>query len=128
MAEIAVRGPRVAVDAAMLTATVGIDRLLEGDVRAVVAGDDCARGLFVHLRAQSFEISEAFPAVVERPAQRRLEPAGVVGARPAPAAALGVHETFGRCLRFGLDAFVQRSSESSSTKADDEVYRASENK
>jgi hypothetical protein len=42
--EIAVAGPREAVGATVLAATVRIDRLLEPDVWRIVAADDAARG------------------------------------------------------------------------------------
>jgi len=35
--EVAMVWPRIAIDAAMLAAAIGIDRLVEGDIRAVVA-------------------------------------------------------------------------------------------
>ena len=37
------RGPREAIHTAVLAAAVGVDRLREGNVRRVVAGDDAAR-------------------------------------------------------------------------------------
>ena len=44
-AEPAMGGPRVAVDASVLAATVGVDRLLEAQIGRVVARDGAARRL-----------------------------------------------------------------------------------
>ncbi len=71
--EIGVRRPRVAIDAAVLAALVGIDRLRERDVRRIVAADDRARGLDPHdglqRRRGGFVIGRRtrdFPAILDR--------------------------------------------------------------
>src|SRR5690606_14289252 len=46
--QIAVRGPRIAVDAAVFAASVRVDRLVEGDVGRGVARQDAARLLEGH--------------------------------------------------------------------------------
>ena len=59
--------PRIAVDAAVLAAPVGIDRPVEAEVRGVVAGDDLARRLLGDGRAQRRRrLVRRSPAVVER--------------------------------------------------------------
>ncbi len=68
--EIAVRRPRVAVDAAVLAAAVGIDRAIEVHVGRVVAADDAARVFPDHFGAKRLaRLRQAFlqrvPAVVE---------------------------------------------------------------
>ncbi len=93
------RGARVAVDAAVLAAAIGVDRAVEGDVGAVVARDDGARRLLVHLGLEGIEIAEALPAVVERVAPLGFEAAGMIGARAASAPALGRDALVGRLLR-----------------------------
>ncbi len=83
--EKAMGGTRVAVDAAVLAAAIGIDRAVEGDVGAVVARDDGARRLLAHLGLEGVEVAQALPAVIEGLALLRLEAAGRVRARAAPA-------------------------------------------
>ena len=51
-AEIGVGGPGEAIDAAMLAAAIGIDGLVEGNVRRFVARDDGAGGVMHHFGAQ----------------------------------------------------------------------------
>ncbi len=51
-AQIGVGGPGEAIDAAMLAAAIGIDRLVEGNVRRLVAGDDGAGGVVDDFGAQ----------------------------------------------------------------------------
>ena len=92
MAEVAVRGPREAIDAAVLAAPIGVDGLVEADVGTVVAGDDALGRLAMNLGLEGRKLAEAFPAVVERLAQLALEAADAVGARAAPAPPLSVHK------------------------------------
>ena len=67
----------VAVDAAVLAAAIGIDRLREADVGRVVARDDRARALLGHAGLQLGGVPFlGRPAVVERLARERLEAAG----------------------------------------------------
>src|SRR5262245_3508330 len=61
----AMRRPSVAIDAAVLAATVGIDGLLKTDVGTVVARDDALCRLSVHIRLERLELAEALPAVIE---------------------------------------------------------------
>ena len=101
MAEIAVGGARVAIDAAVLAAAVRIDRLVEGDVRALVARDDGAGRLDVHVGAERLQLAEALPAVVERDAPLALEAARVVRARAAAAPQVVSDEAAGICRGLG---------------------------
>src|SRR5690348_6231473 len=83
------RRPREAVDTTMLAAAIGIDRLLKGDVRRLVACDDAARGVIEHLGAQrrrrKVVVPPAIvPAVVDENTGVRLVAAGSVGERAAP--------------------------------------------
>ena len=61
-----VRGPRVAIDAAVLAAAVGVERGVEADVRAVVVGEDRLRRVGQELRQRPRQ----FPA---RFRQRRIQ-------------------------------------------------------
>ena len=85
--------PRVAVDAAVLAAAVGIDRLLEGDVGRVVAGDDAARELGATSVAMESGISSrsqpSSTSSVTLPAKR---PAGLMVA-PRPFSTLSMAAT-----------------------------------
>src|SRR6186997_459289 len=87
MAEIAVGGAGKAVDAAMLAAAVGVDRLIEADVGAVIAGDDALGHLLAHVGLEGFQFAQTFPAVIERLALLALVAANTVGARAAAAPA-----------------------------------------
>lgn len=58
-------GPRIAVDAAMFTAPIGVYGLIEGYVRTLVCGDDRARGFFMDGCLQGFEIVQPIPAVID---------------------------------------------------------------
>ena len=82
--QIPVRRPRVAVDAAVLAAAVRIDRLLEMDVRRIVAADDRARALLGHdgIRPRR-RLVLAIPAVVLARARDRLEAAFAIRRRAA---------------------------------------------
>ena len=75
VAEVAVRGTGVAIDAAVLAAAIGVDGLVEADVGAVVGRDDALGRLPVHIGLEGLEVGQALPAVVERLAQLALEPA-----------------------------------------------------
>ena len=83
--EIAVRRPRKAIDAAMLAAAIGIDRLVEADIGRVVRGDDLPGLLQPHLRLERRQFGEALPAIVEILAKLRLETPGQVGSCAASA-------------------------------------------
>src|SRR5262249_33041962 len=76
----------VAIDAAVLATAVGIDRLLEADVGAVVGRDDALGRLPVHIRLERLKLAQALPAVVKRLALFALETADPVrtGTPPAP--------------------------------------------
>src|SRR3546814_11602753 len=65
--EVAVRGPREAIDAPVFAAPVRVDRLAEGDVRRVVAADHAARAFLGDFGARAwclFVQQGALPAVV----------------------------------------------------------------
>ncbi len=84
--EIGVAGPRVAVDAAVLAAAIGIDGGVEGDVGRLVARDDAARALFCNRGGRPprrvLRIRE--PAVVDRLARDALEAPLRIRRRAAP--------------------------------------------
>ena len=63
---IGVGGPRVAIEAAVLAAAVGVDRAVERDVGRVVAGDDRLGLLPGHLGRERLGRFVLRPAVVER--------------------------------------------------------------
>ena len=89
-AEIGVRRPREAIDAAVLAAAIGIDRAVERDVRRVVARDDLARRVDRHRGLERRQFFERLPAVVERDPRERLVAARGIRLRAATAAPLGV--------------------------------------
>ena len=62
---VGVRRPGEAVGAAVLAAAIGVDRAVEGDVGRLVAGDDLARPLDLHLGLERRQLLERAPAVVE---------------------------------------------------------------
>src|SRR5258708_31982293 len=64
--DVGVAGAGVAVDAAVLAAAIGIDRLLEGDVRRIVAADDRAGRFRAHLGGDGIGYFCLVPAVVAR--------------------------------------------------------------
>ena len=73
--------PGVAVDAAVLAAAIGVDRLGEGDVGRGVAGDQAAGGVGDQLgarRGRVGQLVEGAPAIVERFAALGLEAVGWV--------------------------------------------------
>src|SRR5690606_30965655 len=89
-AEIRVRGPRVAVDATVLAAAIRIDRAVERNIGRVVAGDDGARGVDVHGRAQRRHLLlRSAPAVVLGLVAVGLEAPGSVAGRAATLARQG---------------------------------------
>ena len=77
-AEIGMRRAGEAVDAAVLAAAVGIDRAVEGNVRARVAGDDRPRPFDRDLGAGDRRRLVEVPAVVDRHPIEALEPPGHV--------------------------------------------------
>src|SRR4029450_14021893 len=85
------RRPREAIDAAMLTAAIGIDRTVEPDVGRVVAGDDLARGIERHRRLERRQVVQALPAIIEGDPRFGLEPAARVGLRAAATPPLVFH-------------------------------------
>ena len=95
-AAIGVVGAGKAVDAAMLTALVGIDRAVEGNVGRGVVGDDRLRPLRDHLGPERGEVVFLlFPAVLDGLDIVRLEPAGGVGEGPASAGPGPFHSPVG---------------------------------
>ena len=88
--EVAVRWPRVAVDAAVLAAAIRVDRLLERHVGRIVAADDRARGSSVTIvsgaaRARLRDTSRR-PRACARPISKR--PSGFEAA-PRPLMRVG---------------------------------------
>ena len=73
----------------MLAAAIGIDRAVEGDVGRLVARDDLARPLDLHLGLERRQLFERAPLVVERLDDLRLVAPGNVGLRTAPAPPVG---------------------------------------
>ena len=57
MSEIAMRRPRIAIDAAMLATAIRIDRPIETQVRTVVGRNNTARRLDPDLRFEGVEIT-----------------------------------------------------------------------
>ena len=49
----------------MLAATIGIDRLAEGNVGRIVGGDDLLRRLLEHCRLERRQLFERLPAIIE---------------------------------------------------------------
>jgi hypothetical protein len=92
VAQIAVRWAGEAIDAAVLAAAVGVDRLIEADVRAVIAGNDALGDFLAHVGLEGFQIAQALPTVVEGLALLVLVAADAVGARAAAAPAFCIHE------------------------------------
>jgi len=84
-AEVLVRGPRVAVDAAVLAAAVRVDADVEADVGTVVVGERRARGVAQELRARVGRKLVREPLVGVRRERRALEAVRGCGLR-APAA------------------------------------------
>src|SRR5271156_3804766 len=73
------------VDAAVLAASVRIDRAVEADIGRIVAGDDLSRGVERDRGLERRQFIEALPAVIEGDARFGLEAAAVVGLRAAAA-------------------------------------------
>src|ERR1039457_4086849 len=83
---------RVAVNAAVLAAAIGIDRAVETDVGRIVAGDDLAGGVGLHRGLERRQFVERPPAVVEGDARQWLVAAGGIGLRAAAAPAFVVDD------------------------------------
>src|SRR5690606_13921146 len=89
------RGAREEVDTAVVTAAVGIDRLVEADVGRIVAADDAARALLGHYRIQARlsglvgQRGQPVPAVVLQPRRALGEAAVHERGRAAAADGLG---------------------------------------
>ena len=78
-AEIGVARPRVAIDAAVLAAAIGVDRAVEADIGRIVAGDDRARRIDLKPRRRAASARARRRA---RPSRRRTRPAPRVSKRP----------------------------------------------
>ena len=84
--DVGVARARIAVDAAVLAASVGVDRPVETDVRAVVARYDGSGALGCDLGAKRRRrLVARRPAIVERLAHETLETPGRVGLRATAA-------------------------------------------
>src|SRR4051812_34134193 len=81
------RRPREAVNATVLTATIGIDRAIEPYIGRLVAGDDLAGAVEGNCRFEFRQFIEALPAVIESLARLGFKPAGGIrlSASPSPA-------------------------------------------
>src|SRR5688500_12604967 len=90
MAEIGMGRSGEAVDAAVLAAAIGVDRLREADVRAVVGGDDALGALRAHMRLEGVERAKRLPSVVERLGLLAIVSAGPVGTCATTASPLRV--------------------------------------
>ena len=86
IADIGVGGPRVAIDAAMLAAAIGIDRAVEADVGRVVARDDASRLLYMYIGLERGQVLQRAPSVVDLLAREGLEAPACIrhGAASAP--------------------------------------------
>src|SRR5262245_11647493 len=98
------RRPRKAINAAVFATPVGIDRLFEADVGAVVAGDDALGGFEVNLGLEGRKVAQARPAIVEGLPRLTFKAPDAVGAGAAAAASLRSDEVVGAL------AGVQRAS------------------
>ena len=94
MAEIGMRRPREAIDAAMLAAAIGVDGPIERDIGRIITGDDFAAGIDRDLGPKRRQILDGLPAVVEGKGGLGLEPAGGICQRTPPAAALRADTAF----------------------------------
>src|SRR5690606_18824367 len=88
MAEKSVAGAREAIGAAMLAAAIGVDRALETDIGAVIAGDDAAGPLDMLDGFEHRQRLHMVPAIVEILAPVPLEASALVGLGAAPANAV----------------------------------------
>src|SRR5690606_34299137 len=95
VAEIAVGRAGVAIDAAMLTPAVRVDRAVEADIGAVVRGDDAARRLDAHLGFESLELGQALPPVVELLASFKFVAPDAIGPRTTATATVGIDQRTG---------------------------------
>merc|ERR1711969_129935 len=77
-----------AIDAAMFAAAIGIDRPVEPHIGRGVARDHPARALYGNFGAQGRQVFVPVPAVMDRDAGLRLEPADIVAGGRASAAAV----------------------------------------
>ncbi len=59
------RGPRITVSAAMRATSIRIETVTEGNVRAVVAGNNCLRIVFVKLCPRSLKLAQEICVVLE---------------------------------------------------------------
>lgn len=59
------RWPGVAIAASVLATSIGVDGLVEADVRAIVGGDDRSRSVQSYIGAELPFLTRIFPAVVK---------------------------------------------------------------
>jgi hypothetical protein len=74
----------------MLAAAIGVDRLVEADVLAVIGGDDALGVLLADFGLEDGEFGEALPAIVERLTYLFLKTTRQIGGRAPSAPALAV--------------------------------------
>ena len=90
-----------AVDATMLTAAIGVDRAVEGDVRRVVARDDVARLLVGDLGLEGRQLFQRTPAIILRDALLGLVAPARIDRGSAPPAPFRVDAVSGIGRRVG---------------------------
>ncbi|CFX61346.1 protein of unknown function [Candidatus Filomicrobium marinum] len=86
VSQVAVGWACVAIDAAVLAASVWIYGLVERDVRAVISCDDGSGGIGAKSRCEAVQALQALPAIVEFFAGLIFKTTGGVGAGAAPPA------------------------------------------
>src|SRR5262249_31547229 len=99
MAEIGMGRTGKAIDAAMLAAAIWIDRLIEGHIRRVIAGDDRLAGIEADRGTQRRQVVFLVldqPAIILQRPVARLETTRTIGDGPAPLARPGMQGRVGR--------------------------------
>ena len=86
------RRPRVTINTAMLAAAIGIDRLVEGNIGAVVACNDGAGRRILDFSFERGQFAKTFPAIVKALALFAIKTAGGIGESTTPAAQISRHD------------------------------------
>ena len=127
-AEIGVRRPREAVDAAVLAAAIGVDRAVEADVGRRIAGDDRARRLQRDLgpeRRRAVEILARVEPVAVGLARRIVEArAAGVGGGTATGPELGVEHRATMRRHMEQDKNANRARTPNAVRAAEWVFSA----